>query len=179
MVVTDPIADMLTRIRNALTAKHETVEIPASNMKKAIAEILLNEGYISNVEIKEDGLVPHIDSEKEIPAENATVRAGLPALTGIEHGHPRRHLPVNHFFTLARHLQGELGETVQESGHRFLKQAHVHGHRQACDVCESLARRSRTGIQVCASEQVWCKVFRILVHLKSHLWNGLSGSLAI
>ena len=56
MVVTDPIADMLTRIRNALTAKHETVEIPASNMKKAIAEILLNEGYISNVEIKEDGV---------------------------------------------------------------------------------------------------------------------------
>ena len=56
MVVTDPIADMLTRIRNALTAKHETVEIPASNIKKAIAEILLNEGYISNVEIKEDGV---------------------------------------------------------------------------------------------------------------------------
>ncbi len=56
MVVTDPIADMLTRIRNALTAKHETVEIPASNMKKAIAEILLNEGYISNVEIKEEGV---------------------------------------------------------------------------------------------------------------------------
>ena len=56
MVVTDPIADMLTRIRNALTAKHETVEIPASKMKKAIAEILLNEGYISNVEMKEDGV---------------------------------------------------------------------------------------------------------------------------
>ena len=54
MVVTDPIADLLTRIRNALTAKHESVEIPASNMKKAIAEILLNEGYVSNVEFKED-----------------------------------------------------------------------------------------------------------------------------
>ena len=54
MVVTDPIADMLTRIRNALTAKHESVEIPASNMKKVIAEILLNEGYVSNVEFKED-----------------------------------------------------------------------------------------------------------------------------
>ena len=54
MVVTDPIADMLTSIRNALTAKHESVEIPASNMKKAIAEILLNEGYVSNVEFKED-----------------------------------------------------------------------------------------------------------------------------
>ncbi len=51
--MTDVIADMLTRIRNALNAKHETVEIPASNTKKAIAEILLNEGYISNVEILE------------------------------------------------------------------------------------------------------------------------------
>ncbi|MDD4291528.1 MAG: 30S ribosomal protein S8 [Clostridia bacterium] len=51
MVVTDPIADMLTRIRNALTAKHESVEMPSSNMKKAIAEILVNEGYISGYEI--------------------------------------------------------------------------------------------------------------------------------
>ena len=48
--MTDVIADMLTRIRNALSAKHETVEIPASNTKKAIAEILLNEGYVSGVE---------------------------------------------------------------------------------------------------------------------------------
>ena len=51
--MTDVIADMLTRIRNALNAKHETVEIPASNTKKAIANILLNEGYISNVELIE------------------------------------------------------------------------------------------------------------------------------
>lgn len=48
--MTDVIADMLTRIRNALSAKHETVEIPASNTKKAIAEILLNEGYVGGVE---------------------------------------------------------------------------------------------------------------------------------
>ena len=51
--MTDVIADMLTRIRNALMAKHETVEIPASNTKKAIADILLNEGYISDVKIVE------------------------------------------------------------------------------------------------------------------------------
>jgi small subunit ribosomal protein S8 len=51
--MTDVIADMLTRIRNALMAKHETVEIPASNTKKAIANILLEEGYISGVEIIE------------------------------------------------------------------------------------------------------------------------------
>ena len=48
--MTDVIADMLTRIRNALNAKHETVEIPASNTKKAIADILLKEGYVSGVE---------------------------------------------------------------------------------------------------------------------------------
>jgi small subunit ribosomal protein S8 len=54
--VTDPIADMLTRIRNALTAKHDTVEMPASKMKKAIADILLSEGYISGVETVEEGV---------------------------------------------------------------------------------------------------------------------------
>ena len=53
--MTDPIADMLTRIRNAITAKKETVEIPASNEKKAIAEILLNEGWVKDVKIVEDG----------------------------------------------------------------------------------------------------------------------------
>ena len=56
MVVTDPIADMLTRIRNAITAKHADVEIPASKTKKAIVEILLNEGYIASYEIVEGEL---------------------------------------------------------------------------------------------------------------------------
>ena len=55
MQITDPIADMLTRIRNAGTAKHETVDVPASKMKKAIAEILLNEGYIKSFQIVDDG----------------------------------------------------------------------------------------------------------------------------
>jgi small subunit ribosomal protein S8 len=55
MQMSDVIADMLTRIRNANTAKHETVDIPASNMKKAIADILLAEGYIKGVQIIEDG----------------------------------------------------------------------------------------------------------------------------
>ena len=54
--MTDPIADMLTRIRNALTAKHEAVEVPASNMKKAIAKILLDEGYVKSVDFVDDGL---------------------------------------------------------------------------------------------------------------------------
>ena len=56
MVVTDPIADMLTRIRNAITAKHADVEIPASKTKKAIVDILLNEGYIESYEIIEKEL---------------------------------------------------------------------------------------------------------------------------
>ena len=51
MQITDPIADMLTRIRNASTAKHDTVDVPASNMKKAIAEILMEEGYIKNFQL--------------------------------------------------------------------------------------------------------------------------------
>lgn len=55
-MVTDPIADMLTRIRNSNTVNHETVDIPASKMKKNIAEILLNEGFISKVDLIEDGV---------------------------------------------------------------------------------------------------------------------------
>ena len=55
MTMSDPIADMLTRIRNANTAKHDTVDVPASKMKTAIAEILFNEGYIQKYEIVEDG----------------------------------------------------------------------------------------------------------------------------
>ena len=56
MQITDPIADMLTRIRNASSAKHATVDVPASNMKKAIAEILLQEGYIKNYQLINDGI---------------------------------------------------------------------------------------------------------------------------
>ena len=55
MHITDPIADMLTRIRNANNAKHDTVDVPASNMKKAIAQILLDEGYIKNFQLIDDG----------------------------------------------------------------------------------------------------------------------------
>ena len=55
-MTSDPIADMLTRIRNANTAKHDTVDVPASKIKVAIADILVNEGYISKYEIIEDGM---------------------------------------------------------------------------------------------------------------------------
>ena len=56
MTMSDPIADMLTRIRNANTAKHDTVDVPASKMKLAIAEILLEEGFIKKYEVIEDGV---------------------------------------------------------------------------------------------------------------------------
>ena len=55
MQITDPVADMLTRIRNANSAKHETVDVPASNLKKAIAQILLDEGYIKSFNIVDNG----------------------------------------------------------------------------------------------------------------------------
>lgn len=55
MQITDKIADMLTRIRNASAAKHDTVDVPASNMKKAIAQILLDEGYIKGFQVIDDG----------------------------------------------------------------------------------------------------------------------------
>ncbi len=55
MQITDPVADMLTRIRNANSAKHETVDVPASKLKKAIAQILLDEGYIKSFELVDNG----------------------------------------------------------------------------------------------------------------------------
>ena len=60
MVITDPIADMLTRIRNALIAKHDELDVPLSTVKKAIAEILLEEGYIKGYEVREDGTAKNI-----------------------------------------------------------------------------------------------------------------------
>ena len=88
--MTDVIADMLTRIRNALQAKHETVEIPASNTKKAIADILLKEGYISNVEIVEG--VPgsivvtlkYENGQKVISGLKRVSKPGLRVYVGVE-----------------------------------------------------------------------------------------------
>ena len=60
MSMSDPIADMLTRIRNANTAKHDTVDVPASKMKIAIANILVDEGYIAKYDLVEDGVVKNI-----------------------------------------------------------------------------------------------------------------------
>lgn len=77
MHITDPIADMLTRIRNANSAKHETVDIPASNMKKAIAQILLDEGYIAGYKVIEDEKQGVIRVTLKYGANKAQVITGL------------------------------------------------------------------------------------------------------
>ena len=77
MVITDPIADMLTRIRNALVARHDAVVIPASNMKKAIAKILLDEGYIKSVDFIDDGVQGSIKITLKYAAGKESVIKGL------------------------------------------------------------------------------------------------------
>ena len=91
MNLTDPIADMLTRIRNAKSAKHENVKIPYSNMKLGIANILKNEGYIKDFEIKEDGSkkdvvvsLKYVDGENVIKGLKRISKPGRRVYSGVE-----------------------------------------------------------------------------------------------
>ena len=91
MHITDPIADMLTRIRNANAAKHATVDIPCSNMKKAIAEILLDEGYIKSYQIVNDGgqgvikvTLKYNGNEKVIQGLRRVSKPGLRVYAGTD-----------------------------------------------------------------------------------------------
>ena len=77
MQITDPIADMLTRIRNAGNARHASVDVPASKMKKAIAQILLDEGYIKSYEVVEDGTQGVIRIQLKYLAGKEKVISGL------------------------------------------------------------------------------------------------------
>ena len=77
MQITDSIADMLTRIRNANSAKHDTVKVPASNMKKAIAQILVDEGYIKNYKVEDDGKQGMITITLKYGANKSQVITGL------------------------------------------------------------------------------------------------------
>ena len=108
MHTTDPIADMLTRIRNANSAKHETVEIPASNLKKEIAQILVDEGYIKSYNIIDDGKQGVIkvilkygqNKAKVIQGIKRVSKPGLRIYVGKEEieGHERPRLAiVSHF----------------------------------------------------------------------------------
>ena len=92
MHITDPIADMLTRIRNAGSARHATVEVPASGMKKAIAQILLDEGYIKAFEVVEEGVQGTIkitlkynaNKEKAISGLRRVSKPGLRVYAGAD-----------------------------------------------------------------------------------------------
>ena len=92
MQITDPIADLLTRIRNANSAKHETVDIPASNMKKAITKILLDEGYIKGFQVIDDSKQGIIrvtlkygeNKSKVISGIKRVSRPGLRIYAGVE-----------------------------------------------------------------------------------------------
>ena len=92
MQITDPVADMLTRIRNANSAKHDTVDVPASNLKKAIAQILLDEGYIKSFSIEDNGNqgIIHIalkylgNKEKVITGLRRVSKPGLRVYAGAE-----------------------------------------------------------------------------------------------
>ena len=77
MQITDPIADLLTRIRNAQAAKHDSVTVPASNMKKAITQILLDEGYIKGYQVIEDGKQGIIHITLKYGANKTPVITGL------------------------------------------------------------------------------------------------------
>ena len=77
MQITDPVADMLTRIRNANSAKHETVDVPASNLKKAIAQILLDEGYIKAFNVVDNGNQGIIHITLKYQAKKQQVISGL------------------------------------------------------------------------------------------------------
>lgn len=77
MIVTDPIADMLTRIRNAQTARHESVIVPDSKTKRAIANILLDEGYISKIDIIENDVQNDIKITLKYTEKNQKVMSGL------------------------------------------------------------------------------------------------------
>lgn len=100
MQITDPIADMLTRIRNAGTARHESVDVPASKMKKAIAQILLDEGYIKAFQLVDDGTqgliritlkyganrIKAITDLKRVSKPGLRVYAGAQELPRVLHG---------------------------------------------------------------------------------------------
>ncbi|MCX0359654.1 30S ribosomal protein S8 [Clostridium perfringens] len=77
MVMTDPIADLLTRVRNANSVRHEVVEVPSSSVKKAIVNILLQEGYLKGVEEYNDGVVPMLRLTLKYGANNERVITGL------------------------------------------------------------------------------------------------------
>ena len=95
MQITDAIADMLTRIRNAGSSKHETVDIPASNMKKSLAKILLDEGYVRSYEVLEDSKQGIIRVVLKYTANKKNVISGLKRISkpGLRVYAPKSEIP--------------------------------------------------------------------------------------
>ena len=111
MTMSDPIADMLTRIRNANSAKHDTVDVPASKMKIAIADILFNEGYIAKYDIVEDGCFKTIHITLKYGADkNEKVISGLKRISkpGLRVYANRDELPI---------VLGGLGTAIISTNH--------------------------------------------------------------
>ena len=110
MTMTDPIADMLTRIRNANTAKHDTVDVPASKMKIAIANILLDEGYIAKYDLVEDGVFKTIHiTLKYGETKNDKIITGLKRIS-------KPGLRILNALTDYRHKRKYAAENGQEGG---------------------------------------------------------------
>ena len=107
MHITDPVADMLTRVRNANNAKHETVDVPASNMKKSIAQILLDEGYIKSFTVEDDG----IGISPEILENILTSPAGRSGI-GIKNVHERIQLTFGPSYGLQIESEEDEGTLV-------------------------------------------------------------------
>ena len=108
MQITDSIADMLTRIRNANAAKHDTVKVPASNMKKAIAQILLDEGYIKGFKVEDDGKQGMIEIALKYGPNKSQVTEKLTSQATFSFKAPKRVLPsyqILRVFSLVSPLQ--------------------------------------------------------------------------
>ena len=124
MQITDPVADMLTRIRNANTAKHESVDVPASNLKKAIAKILLDEGYIKSVDFIDDGLAGQIK-------------------IGLKYTDKGHHRPAPRLQARPACLRRRRRAAQSPEGSRHRNYFHVQGrHDRQGSACEPCRRRS-------------------------------------
>ena len=136
MQVTDAIADMLTRIRNANSAKHDSVKIPASNMKKAIAQILVDEGYIKGFTVEEDGKQGIMDVQLKYGPNKSQVITGI---QGIVQHKVLVQGSVGIVAPVAEQIVAKVflfaGRCLQETGRNDLVGIHIFqrkGHTGAC-----------------------------------------------
>ena len=154
MAMSDPVADMLTRIRNANTAKHDTVDIPASKMKVAIADILVNEGYIEKYELVEDGNFKNIHvvlkygkdkNEKVITGLKKISKPGLRVYANCED------LP---------HVLGGLGIAIVSTNKGVMTDKEAQCRRRGISVRLVISERNYRIRQVAAIRLPYCHAFK-------------------